>query len=857
VDLLGILVTSSKYRRGEKGMKKKLNKIAALVLALVMVITGFVAVPQMDVQAANESSYTVKTNVTEVKPGDKIHVECWFTPGKETMMLASEVYFDPQVYTYVKGSMKTDPNRVLDQAEMIFKDDGLANTKGGVLLTLNMSDDYPIKEKVLLYTFDLVVKDNVTANSKTEIVGKDHGSYVGNTNENADPVPENTIPSKTVDKNGKEIVNGRIPVVIELSSLKINKEDFTMTKGTSETLTVTGTPADALEGQTITWKSSNKDVVTVDSEGKVEAVGVGNATITATAAGKSDSVKITVNNPLKKITVDPATLTLKKGTSKTLSVKYDPADTTDNKAVTWESSDKSVATVDANGKVTALKDGSATITAKVGKLTATCALTVQEKKLTGISLDKTALELSKGQSSEALKVIYTPADTTDDKTVTWSSADEKIATVKNGVVTAKATGTTKITATVGTHKAECTVTVNAKLTGIKVTPDKVTVEKGQKANLNVTYLPADTTDEKAVTWKSENESVATVDENGVVTAVAGGKTKVIATAKANNKITAVCEVKVPIHTESIALNKTEITDLLKGKTEKLEVSFIPSNTEDSREVKWTSSAADIAAVDANGTVKALKEGTATITATTADGKHTASCTVTVKEIHLTDVKLDEMKNPSELFKGEKHQIKIGLNPIDTTDNVIYTFASSDEKVVSVDKNGMVTALKNGKATITITVKTTNTDFEKTLTYDITVEEIPLESIEIKGDVTSLEEGKTTKLNVVFNPTNTTDDKTVVWSSSDTKVATVDANGVVKAVKAGNVKITAKVGDKTAEYALKVTAKANGTNNKNEKPADGGAVKTGDSNHISGFVVAMLLSIAAIVGVVIFKKRTHR
>lgn len=757
-------------------MKKKLNKIAALVLALVMVITGFVAVPQMDVQAANESSYTVKTNVTEVKPGDKIHVECWFTPGKETMMLASEVYFDPQVYTYVKGSMKTDPNRVLDQAEMIFKDDGLANTKGGVLLTLNMSDDYPIKEKVLLYTFDLVVKDNVTANSKTEIVGKDHGSYVGNTNENADPVPENTIPSKTVDKNGKEIVNGRIPVVIELSSLKINKEDFTMTKGTSETLTVTGTPADALEGQTITWKSSNKDVVTVDSEGKVEAVGVGNATITATAAGKSDSVKITVNNPLKKITVDPATLTLKKGTSKTLSVKYDPADTTDNKAVTWESSDKSVATVDANGKVTALKDGSATITAKVGKLTATCALTVQEKKLTGISLDKTALELSKGQSSEALKVIYTPADTTD---------------------------------------------------------------------------------EKAVTWKSENESVATVDENGVVTAVAGGKTKVIATAKANNKITAVCEVKVPIHTESIALNKTEITDLLKGKTEKLEVSFIPSNTEDSREVKWTSSAADIAAVDANGTVKALKEGTATITATTADGKHTASCTVTVKEIHLTDVKLDEMKNPSELFKGEKHQIKIGLNPIDTTDNVIYTFASSDEKVVSVDKNGMVTALKNGKATITITVKTTNTDFEKTLTYDITVEEIPLESIEIKGDVTSLEEGKTTKLNVVFNPTNTTDDKTVVWSSSDTKVATVDANGVVKAVKAGNVKITAKVGDKTAEYALKVTAKANGTNNKNEKPADGGAVKTGDSNHISGFVVAMLLSIAAIVGVVIFKKRTHR
>lgn len=756
-------------------MKKKLNKIAALVLALVMVITGFVAVPQMDVQAANDvPSIITKTDVTNMKPGDKVHVECWLKPNGNVMQVVGGFDFDTKVYTYVKDSLEQDPNNVLKKNLMFIVDEEDVYTAGGFSVLLEMKEGNPVNKDVLLFTFDVTVNENAKGSGLMgfNCVGIQTGT---NDNDRTD-IDGKDVPLTTLDKNGNKIENGEIPVAIELSSLKINKEDFTMTKGTSETLTVTGTPAEALEGQTITWKSSNKDVVTVDSKGKVEAVGVGNATITATAAGKSDSVKITVNNPLKKITVDPATLTLKKGTSKTLSVKYDPADTTDNKAVTWESSDKSVATVDANGKVTALKDGSATITAKVGKLTATCALTVQEKKLTGISLDKTALELSKGQSSEALKVIYTPADTTD---------------------------------------------------------------------------------EKAVTWKSENESVATVDENGVVTAVAGGKTKVIATAKANNKITAVCEVKVPIHTESIALNKTEITDLLKGKTEKLEVSFIPSNTEDSREVKWTSSAADIAAVDANGTVKALKEGTATITATTADGKHTASCTVTVKEIHLTDVKLDEMKNPSELFKGEKHQIKIGLDPIDTTDNVIYTFASSDEKVVSVDKNGMVTALKNGKATITITVKTTNTDFEKTLTYDITVEEIPLESIEIKGDVTSLEEGKTTKLNVVFNPTNTTDDKTVVWSSSDTKVATVDANGVVKAVKAGNVKITAKVGDKTAEYALKVTAKANGTNNKNEKPADGGAVKTGDSNHISGFVVAMLLSIAAIVGVVIFKKRTHR
>lgn len=840
-------------------MKKKLNKIAALVLALVMVITGFVAVPQMDVQAANDvPSFTMKTDVTKMKPGDTVHVELWLNEGPNIVEIIGPIDFDTDVYEYVDESLKTNSTLALEiiNGGGQFMIDPAPNGDGFSVLIASMKKAF--KGSLKLLEFDVKVKAN--AKGTGEMAFQCFGTSIGNSYDESTAYDEDfckkNVVSKTLDKNGNEIKDGQIPVVIELSSLNIKESDFTLSKGSSKTLTVEGTPASAFDKDAVKWTSSNKNVATVE-KGEVKAVGVGTATITASLAGKSDTVKVTVNNPLTGITLDKTTLALEKNQSATLKVKYNPEDTTDSKTVKWESSDSTVAKVDQNGKVTAIKDGSATIKATVGKFTAECAVTVKRVPLTGISLDKTALELSKGQSSEALKVIYTPADTTDDKTVTWSSADEKIATVKNGVVTAKATGTTKITATVGIHKAECTVTVNAKLTGIKVTPDKVTVEKGQKANLNVTYLPADTTDEKAVTWKSENESVATVDENGVVTAVAGGKTKVIATAKANNKITAVCEVKVPIHTESIALNKTEITDLLKGKTEKLEVSFIPSNTEDSREVKWTSSAADIAAVDANGTVKALKEGTATITATTVDGKHTASCTVTVKEIHLTDVKLDEMKNPSELFKGEKHQIKIGLNPIDTTDNVIYTFASSDEKVVSVDKNGMVTALKNGKATITITVKTTNTDFEKTLTYDITVEEIPLESIEIKGDVTSLEEGKTTKLNVVFNPTNTTDDKTVVWSSSDTKVATVDANGVVKAVKAGNVKITAKVGDKTAEYALKVTAKANGTNNKNEKPADGGAVKTGDSNHISGFVVAMLLSIAAIVGVVIFKKRTHR
>lgn len=839
-------------------MKKKLNKIAALVLALVMVITGFVAVPEMDVQAANDvPSFTVKTDITKMKPGDKVHVELWLNAGPNIVEIVGPIDFDTKVYEYVDESLKTNGTLALSIIEGggQFMIDPAPNGDGFSVLIASMKKSF--KGSMKLFEFDVKVKAD--AKGSGEMTFQCLGTAVGNSYDERTEYKEDfcleNVKSTTVDKSGNEIKDGQIPVVIELASLNIKESDFTLSKGSSKTLTVEGTPAAAFDKDAVVWTSSNNDVATVEN-GEVKAVGVGTATIKASLGGKSDTVKVTVDNPLIGITLDQTTLALEKNQSATLKVKYNPEDTTDSKTVKWESSDSTVVKVDQNGKVTALKDGTATIKATVGKFTAECAVTVKRVPLTGISLDKTTLELSKGQSGEALKVIYNPANTTDDKTVTWTSANENIATVKNGVVTAKAVGATKITATVGTHKAECTVNVNAKLTGIKVTPDKVTVEKGQTANLNVAYLPADTTDEKAVTWKSENENVATVDANGVVTAVAGGTTKIVATATANDKITAVCEVKVPIHTESIVLNKTEIKDLLKGKTEKLEVSFVPNNTEDSREVRWTSSDPSVATVDANGTVKALKEGEATITAETVAGGHKASCTVTVKEIHLNmdDVELDEKANPTELLKGTTHKIVVKLTE-NVTDDVTYTYTSLNEDVATVDANGVVKALKAGEAEIKVLVKAG--EDEKELTYKVTVKEIPLESIEIKGDVTSLEEGKTTKLNVVFNPTNTTDDKTVIWSSSDTKVATVDANGVVKAVKAGTVKITAKVGDKTAEYALTVTAKANGTNNKNENPANGGAVQTGDSSHVSGFAVAMLLSMAAIAGVVIFKKRVHR
>ena len=117
------------------------------------------------------------------------------------------------------------------------------------------------------------------------------------------------------------------------------------------------------------------------------------------------------------------------------------------------------------GTVSALKEGTATITATVGSCTAQCVVTVEKettepvkKPLTAISLDKATLNLKQG-STDTLSVTYAPEDTTDDKTVTWTSDNEEVATVSGGTVSALKEGTATITATVGSCTAQCVVTV--------------------------------------------------------------------------------------------------------------------------------------------------------------------------------------------------------------------------------------------------------------------------------------------------------------------------------------------------------------------------------------------------------------
>lgn len=252
--------------------------------------------------------------------------------------------------------------------------------------------------------------------------------------------------------------------------------------------------------------------------------------------------------------------------------------------------------------------------------------------VTGVTLDKTSLSIEAGQTAQLTATVQ-PANA-DNQAVTWSTSDANIASVDvNGKVTANAKGTATITVTTadGGKTATCTVTVTEPAAPIEVTSialkASTTIAIGDTETLTVTYTPADANTGKALTWKSDNTTVATVDANGVVKGIAAGTANITATSTTNPAITATCAVTVQaVAVKGVSLNKTSI-NLQVGGSETLTTTVIPANATN-KEIIWNTSDGSIATIN-NGKVTAVAAGQTTITATTVDGNKTATCTVTV------------------------------------------------------------------------------------------------------------------------------------------------------------------------------------------------------------------------------------
>ena len=414
---------------------------------------------------------------------------------------------------------------------------------------------------------------------------------------------------------------GSPPAVIPVESVTLNKAELSLEPGGTETLSVTVTPENATD-KTVTWSTSNAEVAAV-ADGKVTAVKEGEATITAKAGEKSATCKVTVKNgvvAVESVSLNKTTLSLTKGQSETLTATVKPDNATD-KAVTWSSGDATTASVSQSGLVTALKSGKVTITAKAGEKSATCEVTITTP-VESVSLDRNSVTLEEGKSTTLVATI-SPNDA-DEKTVEWSTSSASVATVVNGVVIAVAEGDATITAKVGGLSASCAVKVTKSViavTSVTLNKSTLSLTKNQSETLLATVTPDNATD-KTVTWTSSDATKASVDQNGLVTALKSGKVTI--TAKAGEK-SATCEVTITTPVESVSLNMTSL-ELEEGKTFTLVATINPSDA-DTQTVEWSSSNTSAATV-VNGVVAAVKEGEAIITATV--GGKSATCKIIVK-----------------------------------------------------------------------------------------------------------------------------------------------------------------------------------------------------------------------------------
>ena len=578
------------------------------------------------------------------------------------------------------------------------------------------------------------------------------------------------------------------------TSIALNKTSASLKVTETLTLVATVLPENATN-KSVTWKSSNEAVATVDANGKVTAVAVGEATITATTTDGSNlsaSCKVTVVPTLaESITLDKIEISLEATETATLIVTVLPELTTD-KSVEWSSSNESVATIDANGLVTAIAVGEAIITATTtdgSDLSASCKVTVVPTLAETITLDKAEISLEATETATLIATVL--PELTTNKSVTWTSSNEAVVTVDaNGVVTAIAVGEAIITATTtdgSDLSASCKVTVVPTLAE-SITLDKIEIslEATETATLIVTVLPELTTD-KSVEWSSSNESVATIDANGLVTAIAVGEAIITATTTDGSDLSASCKVTVvPTLAETITLDKAEIS-LEATETATLIASVLPELVTD-KSVEWSSSDETVAVVDENGVVTAIAVGEAIITATTADGSNlSATCKVTVVPTLATSITLD--KTEYEIAEKSDFQLVATVLPELATDKGV-VWSSSDKWVASVNENGLVTAYSVGEATITATT-TDGSDLSascKVTVVPTLAETITLDKIEI-----SLEATETATLIVTVLPELTTD-KSVEWSSSNESVATIDANGLVTAIAVGEAIITATTTD---------------------------------------------------------------
>ena len=498
-----------------------------------------------------------------------------------------------------------------------------------------------------------------------------------------------------------------VKVDIKAKSVSFENSEYNITSAGQKINVNASVLPEKTNNKTLEYKSSNEKIAVVDGEGNVTPVGNGTCQITATTTdGSNLQAKCNVNVDIKPIKVtgikirDKSYTIISLNQTPSFRTTITPSNAT-NKEVKWTSSNENVAKVSTIGVIKPVKNGTCKIIATTTdgtNLSASVDLTVNIPPTT-IKLDKSSYTFNDTKNMQ-LKATILPTQASNTK-LNWTSDNESVATVDgNGVVTPVKNGTCNITATTadGTNiKGSCNIIVDIKPMVVGLDKTSYTFNDNQTMKLNATILPSQASDTK-LNWTSDNESIATVDGNGVVTPVKNGECNITATTADGTNIKGNCNITVDFKVKSISFSTTSYTITSVNQTPSFRAIIIPSNAAN-KSVKWTSSDENVAKVSTNGVIKPVKNGTCKIIATTTDGTNlSASIDITVA-IKATKITLDKTNIN---LTNEKYSDKITakIEPSEASDKVKYI--SSNEKVAKVKEDGTVIAVGKGNCIITAT-----------------------------------------------------------------------------------------------------------------------------------------------------------
>ncbi len=536
---------------------------------------------------------------------------------------------------------------------------------------------------------------------------------------------------------------------VSVSGVSLNHVSAEITNETGIQLVATVSPSNATN-KNVSWSSDKPGIASVDQSGNVTGVSAGTAIITVTTedGNKTATCEVTVTMivHVTGVSLDHTSLDLHPGEQDSLTATVAPSNAS-NKNVTWSTNASSVATVN-NGTVTAVSAGTATITVTTedGSKTATCTVTVTNVAVTGVTLNKSSLTLTR-LDSETLIATITPSNATN-KNINWSSSNTSVASVSGGTVTAVAQGTATITARSSadnTKFATCTVTVNPiSVTGVTLDKSALDLYVGGSETLTATVAPADA-DIQTVTWSSDHTNIATVTSAGKVTAVAVG-TATITVTTTDGGHTASCTVTVSEEPETPAETQYVFT----GAT-------------------WTATSGGSAANWTSGKAGAGYSNSGVQVTSGASG---ANATSPISFSGVQEVVVSYCTNASKgvgsieiNIGGKSNTLSVTKEGGTTARNLTFTF----DPTVSGNVKITVTCTTNSIYICGITIKTANiaaTDFSLTSPFEITA-------------------GASNKtIPVTYSPAGANKNTSLTWSKvSGSSNISITSDGVISAVNA--------------------------------------------------------------------------